>query len=124
MHQRRRERMARARGEKVAGRAVPAMEPCPRCTGKGQGCPACDGVGMVKASEAGTECRPTPEQEPPEVEVLMAWSGIERYGVAGWIELVRSCHGNPRLQPHPDLMEALAIVDGELARLEEEDLGR
>lgn len=75
----------------------------------------------MAVADAGTEGRQEEGESPPEMDLLAAWSGIERYGFVGWLDLMRAHYGNPRLGAHPDLMDALAIVDGELARLDEEE---
>jgi hypothetical protein len=100
------------------------MEACPACRDDPERkpqCTRCEGAGWVAAAEAGG--RAADQDEPPEVHVLEAWAGIQRYGLAGWLELERSRLGNRNLQPHPELRDALAVIDAELDRLETLELG-
>lgn len=60
---------------------------------------------------------PWPEWLAATAEVLAARNGIERYGLDGWLKLEGLRHGDL----HPHFVPALQFLDGELARLEQED---
>lgn len=103
--------MRRAAEEDPEHTGKNAWTECPTCRTKhGEDCPICGGMGWVALAE----------EEPPEdfddlAEFLRAWAMIERYGLGDWMLAA----GVGEL---PDqFMDALAILNGELDRLEHEE---
>lgn len=95
--------------------AKPQSNPCPDCgMRRGLACDLCGGNGrIVQEPDVPGDL---PELLADEVGLFVrAWGTIEKYGVRGWIALQP-----PGFEPHELLGEALAVFNGELSRLEQD----
>lgn len=106
----------------IAGDTAAFMEVCPACRGEMPGresCTTCSGMGGVDAADP-RELLEGGQADLPEWvavcgEAVSAWSGIEKFGLDGWMRLAGVEEVSEVLLP------AISEIAGELARLEHQE---